>query len=155
MPEDMEFFRPYDFFVSFASISRKKLDTLLYGVDPFNAYALKMNLETCIKNYKIVTGIAERLLDLKSNRKMFDDLKTEYKYHNQKSLDNAYTNSINYIGRFYHGIAYDFLESLENGGSPDSIYSYEEEFNSMLEYFVSSYGEVKEGRYLPVLKIII
>ncbi|MCW1299347.1 MAG: hypothetical protein QXD02_03445, partial [Candidatus Parvarchaeum sp.] len=65
----------YNYFVSF---SRKKLEEILKGKPLEEKAILQSNLNICIKNYAIVTEVAERLLSLRKNSKMLSNIKIEY-----------------------------------------------------------------------------
>ncbi len=142
----------YDYFVSF---SRKRLEEILKDKPSEEKAILQSNLNICIKNYAIVTEVAERLLSLRKNSKMLSNVKIEYKYHNQSTIENAYFNSIDYVDRLYHGIGNDFMDALKLENSIQSFCFAEAEFNYMLESFMSNYSETVNKEYVPVLKIII
>ncbi|MCL4362510.1 hypothetical protein M1585_03465 [Candidatus Parvarchaeota archaeon] len=142
----------YNYFVSF---SRKKLEEILKGKPLEEKAILQSNLNICIKNYAIVTEVAERLLSLRKNSKMLSNIKIEYKYHNQSTIEKAYFNSIDYVDRLYHGIRKDFMDALKLENSTQSFCFAEEDFNYMVESFMSNYSETVNEEYVPVLKIII
>jgi uncharacterized membrane protein YjjP (DUF1212 family) len=142
----------YNYFVSF---SRKRLEEILKEKPLEEKAVLESNLNTCIENYRIVTKVAEKLLSLRKDNKLLSNIKIEYKYHNQSTIENAYFNSIDYVDRIYHGIAEDFIEAINTENSLQSLYFAEVEFNYMMEGFMSSYSKVVNKRYVPILKIII
>ena len=86
---------------------------------------------------------------------MLSKVKIEYKYHNQSAIEKAYFDSIDYIDRFYHGMGNDFIDAIKFKNSIQELYFAEEEFNYMIESFISNYSEVVNKLYVPVLKIII
>ncbi|MGC8533227.1 MAG: hypothetical protein ACP5MV_01180 [Candidatus Parvarchaeum sp.] len=142
----------YDYFVSF---SRKRLEELINEDSFKEKEVLESNLGVCIENYEIVTKVAERLLSLRKNSKMLSNIKIEYKYHDQIAIEKAYFNSIDYVDRLYHGMAEDFMNAIKIESSLRSFYFAETEFNHMMKSFMSSYSEIVNGTYIPVLKIII
>jgi hypothetical protein len=145
----------YEFYNHFVSLSRKRLDELLNGKSLKEKEVLESNLDICIKNYEIATKLAERLLSLRKNNEMLSKVKIEYKYHNQSAIEKAYFDSIDYIDRFYHGMGNDFIDAIKFKNSIQELYFAEEEFNYMIESFISNYSEVVNKLYVPVLKIII
>lgn len=155
MRNDKNSSKLHDFYNSFVSVSRKELEKILKDKTLEDRSFLESNLNVCIKNYGIVTKLAEKLLDIDENDEMLSKLKIEYKYHNQRHIESAYLDSINYVNRLYHGIAADFIKALKNGNSVESACLAEAEFNYMLESFMSNYSETVNQTYLPVLKIII
>lgn len=86
---------------------------------------------------------------------MLSNIKIEYKYHNQSTIEKAYFNSIDYVDRLYHGIGKDFMDALKLENSTQSFCFAEEDFNYMVESFMSNYSETVNEEYVPVLKIII
>ncbi len=145
----------HEFYNYFVSFSRKRLDEMLNGKSLEEKNLLKSNLDICIKNYGIVTKLAERLLSLRENGEMLSKLKIEYKYHNQSAIENAYFSSIDYVNRFYHSIGKDFMDEIKLENSVQSLCYAEEEFNYMMECFMLNYSEIVNKKYMPVLKIII
>ena len=145
----------HEFYNHFVSFSRKRLDELLKGKSFEEKEILESNLDICIKNYGIVTKLAERLFSLRKNNKMLSNIKTEYKYHNQSAIENAYFSSIDYVDRFYHSIGKDFMDEIKLENSAQSLRFAEEEFNYMMECFMLNYSEIVNKKYMPVLKIII
>lgn len=144
-----------EFYNDFIYSSRKRLSSLLEDKNIEDVKFLKSNLEVCIKNYGLVTAISERLLSMRGDREMLSKLKIEYKYHDPGAIEKAYFNSIDYIERFYHGIAEDFIEKLNSKSSLTEIYNCEVEFNSMLYSFMHDYSQVVDSAYIPSLKVII
>ena len=145
----------HEFYNYLVSFSRKRLEELLKGESSEERSILESNLNVCIKNYGIVTKLAERLLSLRKNEEMLSNIKIEYKYHDQRTIENAYFNSIDYVDKFYHGMGKDFIDAIKSENSMESFYFAENEFNYMMKSFMSNYSEVVNKVYIPVLKIII
>ncbi len=145
----------HEFYNNFVSFSRKRLDEIIKEKSLEEKNILESNLNICIKNYGIVTKLAEKLLSLRKNNEMLSNLKIEYKYHDQRAIENAYLSSIAYVDSFYHSIGNDFIDAIKFGSSTKSLCFAETEFNYMMESFISNYSEIVNKAYVPVLKIII
>ncbi|MEM0142985.1 MAG: hypothetical protein QXL94_03410 [Candidatus Parvarchaeum sp.] len=150
-----DFSELYDFYDNFISVSRKRLEEILKKETSKEKDIVKSNLDTCLKDYGLVTKLTDRLLKSKEDGKLLSNLEIEYKYHNKTVIENAYFNSIDYVNRIYHAIGEDFIKAIKENDSLQSIYLAEVEFHSMLESFISNYSEIVNKSYVPVLKIII
>lgn len=145
----------HDFYNYLVSFSRKRLEEILREKPLEERAILQSNLNTCIKNYGVITKLAEKLISLRKDNELLSNIKIEYKYHNQIAIENAYFNSIDYVDRIYHGIGNDFMDAIRLEESTRSLCLAEADFNYMMKSFMSNYSETVNKTYQPILKIII
>ncbi|EFD92823.1 MAG: hypothetical protein BJBARM5_0498 [Candidatus Parvarchaeum acidophilus ARMAN-5] len=141
----------YTFYRDFVNKSRTTLETILKGSDDDYVKFLRKNLEICIKNYKIVRDVANKIVSMRDNSELIKNLKIEYKYHNQDMIDSAFKKAISYAERLYYGLGEDFIKNMNLSSSYNDIYDAECELNSMLSVFMSNYTEIRDKKYIPTL----